>query len=126
MDFMTYQGNDAILVAVVDQLSKLAKFMPTKATLMIIYIITLLFEMWVTHNNMLEVIMSDYDTKFTSNFWKVLINKAEIMLKCNMAFHPQIDGLTKRVNRVLNQYFWNYVGVDHKDWGNDLGLTKFC
>jgi hypothetical protein len=62
MDFMTCQGNDAILVVVVDQ-SKLAKFMPTKATLMIIYMITLFFEMWVTHNNMLEVIMNDYDIK---------------------------------------------------------------
>jgi len=91
------------------------KFVPTKATLMIIYMITLFFEMWVTHNNMLEVIMSDYNTKFTSNFWKVLMNNATIRLKLNMAFHPQIDGLTKRVNRVLNQYFWNYVGADHKD-----------
>jgi len=102
MDFMTWQGNDAILVVVVDQLSKLAKFMPTKATLMIIYMVTLFFEMWVTHNNMLEVIISDYDTKFTSNFWKVLMNKVKIMLKFNTAFHPQIDGLTKRVNKVLN------------------------
>jgi hypothetical protein len=86
--------------------------------------ITFFFEMWVTHNNMLKVIMSDYDTKFTSNVSKVLMNKAKFMLKLNMAFHPQIDGLTKRVNRVLNQYFWNYVGADHKDWCNDLGLTK--
>jgi len=59
--------------------------------------------------------MSDYDTKFASNFWKVLMNKTTIMLKLNTAFHPQIDGLTKKVNRVLNQYFWNYVGADHKD-----------
>jgi hypothetical protein len=112
---MTCRGNDAILVVVVDQLSKLAKFVPTKVTLMVIYMITLFFEMWVTHNNRLEVIMSDYDTKFASNFWKVLMNKTTIMLKLNTAFHPQIDGLTKKVNRVLNQYFWNYVGADHKD-----------
>jgi hypothetical protein len=79
-------------VVVVDQLSKLAKFVPTKATLMIIYMIRLFFEMWVTHNNMLEVIMSDYNTKFTSNFWKVLMNKAKFMLKLSMAFHPQMMG----------------------------------
>jgi hypothetical protein len=48
------------------------------------------------------------------------------MLKLSMAFHPQIDGLTKKINKVLSQYFWNYVGADHKDWGNDLRLTKFC
>jgi hypothetical protein len=92
MDFMTWQGNDAILVVVVDQLSKLAKFMSTKATLMIIYMVTLFFEMWVTHNNMLEVIISDYDTKFTSNFWKVLMNKVKIMLSLTQPSIPKLMG----------------------------------
>jgi hypothetical protein len=32
----------------------------------------------------------------------------------------------KRVNEVLNQYFKNYVSVDKKDWGEHLGLVKFC
>jgi hypothetical protein len=32
-----------------------------------------------------------------------------------MAFHPQIDGQTKRVNVVLNQYLKNYVGTNQKD-----------
>jgi hypothetical protein len=30
------------------------------------------------------------------------------------------------LNRVLNQYFKNYVNVDQKDWGKHLNLVKFC
>jgi hypothetical protein len=27
---------------------------------------------------------------------------------------------------VLNWYLKNYVDVDHKDWGDHLGLEEFC
>jgi hypothetical protein len=43
-----------------------------------------------------------------------------------MAFHPQTDDQMEKVNAVLNQYLTNYVGIDCKDWGDHLGLTKFC
>jgi hypothetical protein len=43
-----------------------------------------------------------------------------------MTFYPQIDGQIKKVNGVLNQYFNNYVSANKKDWGEHLGLIKFC
>jgi hypothetical protein len=43
-----------------------------------------------------------------------------------MAFHPQTNGKTERVNGVLNQYLKNYVNIDQRDWGEHLGLVKFC
>jgi len=30
------------------------------------------------------------------------------------------------MNGILNQYLHNYVVGNHKDWGNHLGLAKFC
>jgi len=42
-----------------------------------------------------------------------------------LSFHPQTSGQTKRVNRVLSKYFKNYMGVDHRDYGNNLGMAKF-
>jgi len=36
-------------------------------------------------------------------------------LKFSSDFHPQLDGQTKRVNGILNQYLCNYITGDHKD-----------
>ncbi len=47
-------------------------------------------------------------------------------LKFNIAFHPQTNGQTKRMNEILNQYLCNYIVDDHKDWANHLGLLEFC
>jgi len=74
---------------------------------------------------MLEAIMNDPDVKFTSKFW-TLMNKVGITLKFNTTFHPQTDGQTKWVNRILNRYFHNYIACNHKDWGDHLGLVEFC
>jgi len=59
--------------------------------------------------------MSDPDVKFTSKFWTLLMKKVGIKLKFSTTFHPQTDGQTKGVNRILNQYFHNYIAHDHKD-----------
>jgi len=44
----------------------------------------------------------------------------------NVPFHSQINCQTKRVNEVLNQYFNNYLNVNQREWGEHLGLAKFC
>jgi hypothetical protein len=46
-------------------------------------------------------------------------------LSFGITFHPQIDGQTKRVNKVLNQYLRNYVNVYQRNWDEDLNLAKF-
>jgi hypothetical protein len=30
------------------------------------------------------------------------------------------------MNGILNHYLHNYIASDHKDWGDHLGLVKFC
>jgi transposase InsO family protein len=46
-------------------------------------------------------IISDRDTKFTSNFWKSLFVGFETKLLFSTTYHPQIDGKIERVNQVL-------------------------
>jgi hypothetical protein len=75
----------------------------------------LFFDMWVQHNRMPEVIVSDRDVKFMSKFWTLLMKKVSTKLKFSTTFHLQIDGQTERVNEILNQYICNYIASDHKD-----------
>jgi hypothetical protein len=62
-----------------------------------------------------EVIVSDRDTKFALEFCTLLMKKAKIKLKFNMAFHLEINGQIERVNGILNFYLRNYVVVNHRD-----------
>lgn len=89
--FLEWQEKDTIMV-VVDRFSKLAKFGPIKITTTITKTTKLFFDMWVKHNGMLEVIMSDHDKKFTLEFEILLLKKVGIKLKFNIKFHPQTNG----------------------------------
>jgi hypothetical protein len=47
-------------------------------------------------------------------------------LKMNIAFRPQTDGQTERVNLVIQQLVRNYVETDQQDWVDHLELAEFC
>jgi hypothetical protein len=53
-----WEGTDAIFVAV-DMFSKLLKFGPTQIKAIVVGMAKLFFNMWVQHNGMPKVIMSD-------------------------------------------------------------------
>jgi hypothetical protein len=75
----------------------------------------LFIDMWVQHNGMSKVIVSDWDVKFMSEFLTLLMKKTRTKLKFSTIFHPQIDGRIDKVNMILNQYLRNYITNDHKD-----------
>jgi hypothetical protein len=42
------------------------------------------------------------------------------------AFHPQTDGQTERMNRVIEDMIRHYVGPYHDDWDKSLALVEFA
>jgi hypothetical protein len=105
MDFITglpksTKQNNAIIV-VVDKLSKDDHFIPIKSTCKEIYIsIIFMKEIFRLHGIPNEII-SDRDTKFTSNFWKSMFVGFETKLLFSTSIHPQTNGKTERVNQEL-------------------------
>ena len=48
-----------------------------------------------------------------------------IKTKLSMAFHPQTDGQTERMNQELEQYLRFFMKHQQKDWPEWLALAEF-
>ena len=79
-------------MVVVDKLSKSAHFIPVKSTCKAIDITQIFMKEVFRLHGMPREIISDRDTKFTSNFWKSLMAGLETKLLFSTAYHPQTGG----------------------------------
>ena len=66
---------------------------------------------WKLHG-LLESIISDRRLQFAAEIMKELNRMLGIESKLLMAFHPQTDGQTERVNQELEQYLRMFI--DHR------------
>jgi hypothetical protein len=107
MDFIiglprSNKQNDVIMV-VVYKLSKFFHFIHVKSTCKAINIFSIFMKGIFILHGMPKEIISDRDTKCTSNFWKYLFVGFETKLIFSTSYHPQTDGQTERVNQVLQR-----------------------
>ena len=58
--------------------------------------------------------ITDKDPKFFSKFWKALFTKLGVKLLYSIAYHPQTDGSSKRINQTVEiaLQFFIYVLED--------------
>src|SRR5574338_706829 len=93
-------GNESIW-GIVDRLTKNAHLIPVKSTRTAPVLAKLFMKNIVRLHGVPSSIVSDGDALFTSEFWKSLQDVLGTKLKMTTAYHPQIDGQNKRVNKVL-------------------------
>ena len=97
---LTKEGHDAILV-VVDRLTKHVHFIPTHTSVTAPEVAKLFLAHVFKLHGMPCIIVSDRDAKFTSRFWKALLETLGTRAAMSTAFHPQTDGQTERANRTM-------------------------
>jgi hypothetical protein len=129
MDFITglpksTKQNDAIMV-VVDKLSNSADFISVKSTCKAIDISNIFMKDIFRLHGMPKEFVSNRHTKFTSNIWKSLMVSFETKLLFNIAYHPQIDGKTERVNQKVEDMLRMHVMHQPKKWEDYLPLVEF-
>jgi hypothetical protein len=130
MDFitslpLTKTGYDAVLV-VVDSLTKMAHFIPCVTTISAPQLAKLFFNTVVKYHGIPRRLISDRDSKFTSNFWTSLVKLYDVRLALSTAYHPQSDGQTERLNRTLQQMLRAYVSADQSNWDEVLMVAEFA
>ena len=61
-----------------------------------------------------------------SNFWRDLMKSLGIKHTASTAYHPQTDGRTERMNRVLQEMLRNYISPAHENWDEYLDMAEFA
>ena len=107
VDFITklpvVVGKDAILV-VCNRLSKITYFVATtKGTSAKRLVILFRDNVWKLHG-LPESVVSDRGPQVAAKLTKELNRMLGIRTKLSMAFHPQTDGQTERINQKFEQY----------------------
>ena len=73
-----------------------------------------------------RVIVSDRDTKFTSDFWREFCRVMATTLAMSSGFHPQADGQIERANQSIEEMLRAYVGKHQNDWDDKLRMIEFA
>lgn len=101
-------GFNSIMV-VVDRLSKIGHFVPLKHPFTTKQVTEVFNERVVSKHRLLKSLITNRDKIFLSHFWKALFTAMGIVLKRSIAFHPQTDRQTKRVNNCLETFLRRFL-----------------
>jgi transposase InsO family protein len=129
MDFIvglprTQSDYDSIWVTV-DQLTKVAHFIPVKTTYSGPQLAELYMSKIVCLHGVPKKILSDRGTQFTSKFWEMLHETLDTQLCFSSAYHPQTDGQTESVNQILEDMLRACALQYGRSWDKSLSYAEF-
>ncbi|PHJ19290.1 transposon related [Cystoisospora suis] len=121
----TKEGWDAIL-ATVCRLTKMSHFIPTKHSASAEDIAILLVREVIRLHGVPSAIVSDRDTRFTSEVWRVMCKRLAIDQRMSTAYHPQTDGQAERTKQTIDQMLKGSVLEDDTKGAPLLPLLEFA
>jgi hypothetical protein len=100
--------HDSIMV-VVDKITKDAHFISLKNTHKATDVADIFMKEVARLHKIPKIIVSNRDLKFTSNFWKGLFKGFKTNMKFSTTYHPDSDGQTERVKKVIEDILRIYM-----------------
>ena len=134
IDFMTglpisnsEMGNsyDSILV-IINRLTKMVHYKPVKSIINAPGLAEIIIDVVVRHYNLLDSIVTDKRSLFTSKFWLLLCYFFGIKHWLSTAFHPKIDSQIERQNNTMEAYLWVFVNFKQNNWARLLPMAEFA
>lgn len=78
------------------------------------------------HHGLPSKIVSDRDPRFTGHFMTSLATALGIRQALSTSAHPQTDGQTERMNRIVEDTLRHYVSPTQTDWDQHLSHVEFA
>ncbi|KFZ04506.1 hypothetical protein V502_10100, partial [Pseudogymnoascus sp. VKM F-4520 (FW-2644)] len=121
----TGQSFNSILT-IVDRFTKYAYFVPTTTDTTAANFAELFFETVECHHGTPLSIVTDRDSRITAQFWQEVCAYKSIKRRLSTAYHPQTDGQSEALNRIVEDYLRAYSTDDQASWVNLLPLAQFA
>ncbi|MGQ3285828.1 RNase H-like domain-containing protein [Bosea sp. (in: a-proteobacteria)] len=121
----TLHGYDAICVFV-DRLTKMTHFVPCKKAITAEETAELFLQHVVRLHGEPATLISDRGPQFAGHFMHGYLRRLGTQSRLSTAYHPQTDGQTERMNRVLEEMLRSFVSPNLKNWDTLLPLAEFA
>ena len=121
----TKHGYDSI-VTVVDRLTKLTHFIPCTTDVTALQLAHLFLDNIFRLHGVPQDIISDRDPKFVSAFWREVCRLLGTKQNLSSPYHPETDGQTERMNRIIEEMLRHYVTPHQDDWDQYLSTCEFA
>ena len=120
-------GNDGILI-VVNRATKMVHLAPVKQTIMVIDTTRVYWNVVIKLHGIPRSIVSDRDPRFMSKFWHEFLKILGSSLWMCSAYHPQTDGQTEAMNRVVDMVLrcTLHEGQEGSSWERILSTVEFA
>ena len=120
----TCRGHDTVLT-VVDHLTRRVVLIPTEQTVSAEGVARLFIREVVRLYGMPSQIVSDRDSRFTSNFWQALHQQLGTRLLMSTSYHPATNGMCERKNQEMELYLRIFASKQPLEWDLNLALCEF-
>lgn len=120
---MMDDGHNTILV-IVDRLTKHAQFILTDTGLDAEGFALLFVKYVVCRFGLPDDMTSDRDPRWTADVWREITRFLNVHMSLLSSHHPQHDGQTEVVNKLVEQMLRVYVQEQPKTWGRWLPLVE--
>ena len=124
-DLPLSEGFDSILVVVDQGLTKGVILIPCNKTITAEGTAQLLFKNLYKRFGLPDKIISDRGPQFASKAFIELLKLLGIKSALSMAYHPQTDGATERVNQEIEAYLSIYCASHPEEWTKVLHILEF-
>ena len=114
------------ILTVVCRNTKAVRFIPTRDDTTAADFARVFFEHVECEYGTPVSIVSDRDSRITSEFWKEVCSYQMIKRRLSTAYHPQTDGQSEALNRIVEDYLRAYCADEPSSWVNLLPLARFA
>jgi len=114
-----------VILVVVDRFSKGAHFGALPTSFTAFKVASLFLDIICKYHGLPRSLVSDRDPIFISRFWRELFKLCGTQLRMSTSYHPETDGQTEVLNRVLEQYLRSFVHSKSCNWHQFLPLAEW-
>ena len=130
MDFIFGFPKDALkntgILVFVDRFSKMVHLVAVRESISAEQSARVFLDTIFRHHGMPDDIISDRDPRFTAKFFEFVFKSLGTRLRMSTADHPQTDGQTERVNRMLEDILRSYATSFIDSWSSHLPMAEFA